>query len=138
MKENKSLRVLLLIGVVLIWVLFAMLATSYAAELKPSEILDCKHPQGYEYICYSDDECKEYLSGYSGVLSEKIYTEKDPHPIVWMNLYYEHTGLLLLGKIEGEIRNGKWYLKMWQAIYNDQTCTLIHEQYHEGYREKKE
>ena len=137
MKE-KTMKALLIIGAVLIWVLFVLIHTSHAAEPKPSEILNCNDRQGYEYVCYSPDECKEYLGGYSAVLSEKIYTEKDPHPIVWMNLYYEHTGLLLLGKIEGEIRNGKWYLKMWQAIYNDQTCTLIHEQYHEGYREKKE
>ena len=98
MKE-KTIKILLLIGVVLILVLFAFIIAPDAAEPKPSEILNCQHPEGYEYTCYDKKECDQYLEGYSAVLSDKIYWQKDPHPVVWMNLYMDYSGLLLVGKI---------------------------------------
>ena len=128
---------LVLLAIILSGLFVMYFAFTAAAAPRASEIVDCNNPQGYEYICYNDAECSEYLSGYSAVFTMKVEQHHEKHPVIWMNLYYDHKDLYLYGKIEGELRNGKWFMKMWTAIY-DSECNLLKEDYNEGFRKKKE
>ena len=110
----------------------------------PAEILSCTNPQGLEYICYSDAECKEMMSGYSAVFTMKTATpeesegwgQSEEHPVIYMNLYNDRTELRLVGKITGEKRDGKWYMHIW-TIVCDFDDTILHESYSEGFRKEK-
>ena len=111
---------------------------------KPSEILNCEQPKGKRYVCYSNEECAEYMAGYSAVLGMKAAKPEDSYgwgqsedrPIVYWNLFAAHSGLLMLGKMEGEKLDGKLYIRFWLAVY-DSDCNLLKEDYSEGFRKEK-
>ena len=122
------------------------LAAAAQAEIpRPSEVTNCLLPEGREYVCYSDKECNEYLKGYNAVMTMRYSQpgeffglgQGEEHPVVWINLYWDHLNMLMLGKMEAEKRDGKWYIKQWIAIY-DSDCQLLHEDYAEGFKKKKQ
>lgn len=126
-------------------------ATSGPADTppRPSEVVNCLEPEGRPYVCNSDEECIEYLDGYSALLTMKCSDpnefyglgEAQENPIIHINLYWKHKELLMLGKWDAKKRahprGGKaWYVQSWIAIY-DNDCNLDHEEYSEGYRKTK-
>lgn len=98
---------------------------------------NCNIPEGIEYICYSDSECTEYIKGYSAVLSHRFksgWYQKEEVQIIHINLFADHTGVQLLGKIEAEQHeDGRIYVKVWTETY-DLECNLLEKSYDEGYR----
>jgi len=133
----------------LIWLYAVSTVPAWGAPPRPAAILNCLAPEGTEYVCYSDEECIEYLKGYSAVFSMKVAKPGDcyglgqgeTHPVVHMNLYYDHKGLTLIGRIEGEKREhpkgGKrWYMQMWTIVCDD-NGNILNEEYSEGFRKVK-
>lgn len=126
-------------------VLLSLFIIGCASLPRPSEILDCDVPAGREYVCYSDKECSEYLEGYSAIMTMKTcdfgdcngWGQGEEHPVVYLNLFYDHKSRLLLGRWEAEEREGRWYIKAWIAVY-DMECNLLYEDYSEGFRKELE
>lgn len=117
---------------------------------RPANILDCEKPEGRRYVCNSDEECKEYLSGYSAVLTMKYSDPEDfyglgesqTHPVIHVNLYWKHTQMLMLARWEAEQvehpEGGmRWYVKTWMVIYDDD-CKILHEEYAENFRKERQ
>ena len=108
---------------------------------RPARILNCEQPEGKRYVCFSDEECTELFKGYSIIFKMRVEEHGETHPVIHMNIYADHTGLTLVGRIEGGLREhptgGKrWYQKMWTIVCNDEG-TIVHENYAEGFRTEK-
>ncbi len=102
---------------------------------------NCKVPEGIEYTCYSDEECSEYIKGYSSIVTQRFHMQ-DQHgwypeekvQTVYINLWADHLNMQLLGKIEAERREDKRiYVRVWTESY-DIECNLLDKGYDEGYR----
>jgi hypothetical protein len=85
--------------------------------------LTCKDTNAYEYVCYSDAECQEFLSGYAAVVKERFmaqrhgwFKQESPIQVIHVNLFAEHTGLYLIGRMEAENKEGKVFLKYWGIV----------------------
>jgi hypothetical protein len=79
----------------------------------------CENPAGYEYICRSYGECKQYLNGYAAVVKERFMAQEDGWFIedgdvqrVDINLFYDHENIYLIGYIEAT-RHGK---RVWMDV----------------------
>jgi hypothetical protein len=104
---------------------------------------NCEIPEGRSYDCYSDEQCKEFMSGYSCMISHR-YEMQDKygwfpgsHQEIYVNLWCDHKDMLILGKIETDRKeDGRIYMKMWTEVY-DLNCNLLDSGYKEGYRIKK-
>jgi hypothetical protein len=73
---------------------------------RPADV--CQNPIGYEYICYSGDECREYLSGYAAMMKERFVAQDEGWFIVDgdtqridINLFYDHEGIYIIGYMVG-------------------------------------
>lgn len=131
-------------------ILFASGCATVAATPRPSEILSCKEPKAEKrYVCFSDEECLEYVRGYSAVFTMKTAPlggfyglgEGNMHPVIHVHLHYAHDNMTMVGRIEGELRehpeDGKqWYQKMWIIICGTEEEGILHEAYYEGFRTK--
>ncbi|MHA1949363.1 MAG: hypothetical protein ACW99G_05145 [Candidatus Thorarchaeota archaeon] len=129
----------------LIGVFSLLILTGVAqAEIpRPSEVADCANPEGYEYVCYDEDECLEYMKGYGGIVSNRFYMQKNKgwYPgvkvmTVPINLFNDAEGLYFIGKIAAELVGGKIYMKMWLNIC-DLEFNVVHEAYTEGFKGQK-
>ena len=105
---------------------------------------DCINPEGRSYDCYTDEECREYWSGYNAVIQHRFDMLKKhgwydtPQQIVYINLWADHKELLFLGKIVAQKRmDGRIWMQMWLEVYNLQ-CELLDKSYKEGYTIKPE
>jgi hypothetical protein len=121
-------------------------AVTVATEAPPSEDmtfpdgtwLSCTVQEGYEYYCYSDKECQAYLSGYAAIVKERFvaqqrgwFIDNGPVQVIHVNLFAEHTGLLLVGRMEAEAKDGRIFLKYWGIICG-LDLTIEHSFYKEG------
>jgi len=105
---------------------------------RPANILSCEQPEGRRYVCFSDEECSELFVGYSIIFKMRVEEHGETHPIIHMNIYANHTKLLLVGRIEGELREHptggmRWYQKMWTIVCNEDRSVMT-ENYAEGFR----
>ena len=110
--------------------------------VRPAKILSCDQPEGRKYICFSDEECSELFEGYSIIFKMRVEQHGETHPVIHMNIYAAHTKLLLVGRIEGELREHptggmRWYQKMWTIVCNEDR-SIVTEQYAEAFRTEKE
>ncbi len=85
--------------------------------------LSCTDTSAYEYVCYSDSECKTFLKGYASVVKERFvaqssgwFKQDSPVQVIHINLFAEHTGLYLVGRMEAERKENQIYLKYWGII----------------------
>lgn len=113
---------------------------------RPAAILSCEKPEGEEYVCYSNEECLEYMKGYSAVFQMrtaepgKFYGlgQNESNPVIHINLFYDHRQWTLIGRIEGEkiehpTGGMRWYQKVWTIMCNEEG-KIIEEGYSEGFR----
>ena len=110
--------------------------------MRPAHILSCEQPEGRRYVCFSDEECSELFEGYSIIFTMRVEEHGETHPIIHMNIYADHTKLLLVGRIEGELREHptggmKWYQKMWTIVCNGEG-TILNETYAEAFRTERD
>lgn len=106
-----------------------------ATQVKPTATvsMDCMHPAGYEYICYDNDECNDYIRGYAGIIYErfrsKMYDKEDgkEKTTVAINLFYDHLGMSMIGTLSGEIQGNRILLTLDVVMY-DIECKVLHKQ----------
>jgi len=137
------------VALVTLWSVYVLSAcavstvvTAKTGPPKASEILSCESPEGYEYICYSDEECAEYFAAYSAVITERyegqkhgFYTDTGDYQVVHMNLFVDHKSYSIIGRFECQKqKDGRIYVKVWTIIC-DIEQNLINEGYSEGYRQ---
>jgi hypothetical protein len=135
-------QLLMVAAALMLWYIAAGCVPTTAAIPRPANILNCDKPEGKRYICFSDKECSELFKGYSMIFKMRVEEHGETHPIIHMNIYADHTKLLLVGRIEGELRQHptggmKWYQKMWTIVCNEDR-SIVTEQYSEGFRQEKE
>lgn len=132
---KKVIGALSLLGIVYLLSGCASLAT----RPEPHEILSCSTPEGYEYYCYNDAQCREYLKGYAAVVRERFYAQKhgffvqdnDPVQVVHINLFFNHLSFSVVGRIEAELNpNQTVHIKVWTIA-----CDLEQNIVEEGYDE---
>lgn len=100
--------------------------------------LSCTDTNVYEYVCYSDKECKEYMTGYAAILKQRYvaqesgwFIKEGKNQLIHVNLFAEHTGLYLIGRMEAERRDNRIFLKYW-GIVCDIELNIGHSFYKEG------
>lgn len=99
----------------------------------------CEQPEGYEYICYSNEECTQYIKGYTGVLLERLisgmYDEEDgkQKTTVYINLFYDHLNVYLIGTLSAEVIEYKGIYLILDAGMYDMDCKLLKKVEQRGY-----
>jgi len=103
------------------------------------EPLTCDSNEGYEYYCYSDAECMEYVRGYSAIVKQRFIAQQDgwfiesgPVQVIHVNLFFDHLSMKLIGRMEAEEKNGRVFLKYWGIICDIELNELT-SFYKEGY-----
>ncbi len=93
---------------------------------------DCKQPEGREYICYSDEECIEYVKGYVGVLKHRIFMQKKYEwykgvktHTTHINLWMDHKNTLMVGIMSLTPVGKEKTFEISTEMY-DMDCNLIH------------
>ena len=135
-------QLLIVAAALILWYIIAGCVPTTSAITRPANILNCDEPEGRRYICFSDEECSELFEGYSVIFKMRVEEHGETHPIIHMNIYADHTKLLLVGRIEGKLRQHptggmRWYQKMWMVVCNEEG-TILNETYAEGFRTEKE
>jgi len=136
-------QLLMVVIALIIWYLaVGCVQTTQNKFVRPAKILSCEQPEGKGYVCFSDEECNELFKGYSVIFKMRVEEHGETHPVIHMNIYASHTKLLLVGRIEGELREHptggmRWYQKMWTIVCNEEG-TVVNEQYAESFRTEKE
>lgn len=98
----------------------------------------CMNPEGYEYICYNDKECNQYVKGYAGILYERLrsgmYDKEDgkQKTTVPINLFYDHLGMSMIGTLSAEIKDKGVWLVM-DAVMYDIECNVLYDAKRESY-----
>ncbi|MHC4422229.1 MAG: hypothetical protein ACYS1E_16750 [Planctomycetota bacterium] len=79
----------------------------------------CQNPPGWEYVCYSTEECRQYLNGYAAMMKGRYVDQKDGWFIedgdrqkVDINLFYDHEGIYIIGYIIGTREGDRVWLQV--------------------------
>lgn len=89
-------------------------------------------------MCYSKSECLEWLRAYGSMVRYKFESQKDGWwkdekiMVVHINLFLDHISTYMIGRIEGERKDGKIWQKMW-LMTCDMELNPIEETYSEGW-----
>ena len=123
----------------LVVLISALLVIGCSATQVRSEPADeCMNAKGWEYVCYNDEECNQYVRGYSGILYERfasgMYDKEDgkDKTTVHINLFYDHLGMSMIGTLSAERRDNKVWLVL-DAVMYDIMCNVLHENKKESY-----
>lgn len=118
--------------------LFTFVGCAHAEYKRPSSFLSCTQPEGYEYVCYNEKQCLDYLKAYGGMVRYKFEEQKNgwwkDYKVmkVYINLFLDHINTYMIGLIEGEKRDGKIWQKMW-LMTCDLEYNIMQESYSEGW-----
>ena len=101
-------------------------------------LLSCEHPEGYEYVCYNEAECQNYMEGYWGVVYERFNAQKNgffldqgPVQTVYINLFIDYHSYTMLGRIDAEMNEDRTvHAKLW-TMACDMENNIIGEWYDE-------
>lgn len=127
---------------VLVILTFLLILASCATiqAQRPSDVVSCAEPEGYEYVCRSDSECMDYMKGYGGVVRNRFraqehsgwYPDVTVH-VVPIHLFVDHRSIYFIGRIEAEKIDGKIYQKVWMMLC-DLEENVLEESYTEGFQ----
>jgi hypothetical protein len=133
-------RLLIVISAILMIGCSAKMVKTAPAPTEPD--FSCEFPNSYEYICYSSNECGQYMGGYSSVIYERfrsgMYDKVDgkEKTIVYVNLFYDHEGYSIIGKMVAEKRGKKIWLEF-HSIICDLEGNKVWENYTADYMYKE-
>ena len=116
-----TMMVMLIVSILLLLSLLFGCATPRIAHGGTDTDLNslCENAPGYEYVCYSDEECHAYLEGYSQVIKERYmaqnrgwFLDTGLRQKVDVNLFYDHKGIYIIGYIIGTREGTRVWLQV--------------------------
>lgn len=109
------MKKLLMLGVFL---LVSCMSYHAPGRVEPDEI-NCKHPKGWEYICYNSAECLSYMRGYGAMMKERFMAQEHGWFVkgnpdvqtIYVNLFFDHKGFSIIGKHVGTRHNDRVWIE---------------------------
>lgn len=125
------------------WLIIAISALSIgcaSVQAQPTKVeVPCDSTEGYEYYCYSNGECQEFLLGYAAIVKKRFvdqqfgwFLKNGPVQIIHVNLFMDHISTKLVGRMEAELVDNRIYLKYW-GTFCDVELNVINSFYKEGF-----